>query len=79
MQHPGWLLIIFGLIIAGIGVIWLIAPSIPWLPLTGPFNALLADETTVIFMQNETAFFPVCCVGHNEFILANPDPMPSIW
>ena len=31
MQHPGWLLIIVGLIIAGIGVIWLIAPSIPWL------------------------------------------------
>ncbi len=31
MQHPGWLLIIVGLIIAGIGVVWLIAPSIPWL------------------------------------------------
>ena len=31
MQHPGWLLIIVGLVIAGIGVVWLIAPSIPWL------------------------------------------------
>ena len=31
MQHPGWLLIIIGLIIAGIGVVWLLAPSIPWL------------------------------------------------
>ncbi|MHB8975013.1 MAG: DUF2905 domain-containing protein [Pirellulaceae bacterium] len=31
MQHPGWLLIIIGLLIAGIGLIWLIAPPIPWL------------------------------------------------
>ncbi len=30
-QHPAWLLMIFGLILAGIGVVWLIAPSIPWL------------------------------------------------
>ena len=31
MQHPGWLLITAGLILASIGVVWLIAPSIPWL------------------------------------------------
>jgi len=31
MQHPGWLLIIIGLLIARIGLVWLIAPSIPWL------------------------------------------------
>jgi hypothetical protein len=31
MQHPGWLLIIIGLLIAGIGLIWLIAPPISWL------------------------------------------------
>ena len=31
MQHPGWILIIVGLVIAGIGVVWLFAPSIPWL------------------------------------------------
>ena len=30
-QHPAWLLVVFGLILAGIGVVWLIAPSIPWL------------------------------------------------
>lgn len=30
MQHPGWLLILLGLILAGIGVVWLVAPSIPW-------------------------------------------------
>ncbi len=31
MQHPGWLLIIIGLLIAGVGLVWLMAPSIPWL------------------------------------------------
>jgi hypothetical protein len=31
MQHPGWLLIVVGLLIAGIGVAWLLSPSIPWL------------------------------------------------
>jgi hypothetical protein len=31
MQHPGWLLIAMGLLIVGIGALWLAAPSIPWL------------------------------------------------
>ena len=31
MQHPGWLLIIVGLIIAGIGAVWLLAPHVSWL------------------------------------------------
>ena len=31
MQHPGWALIVVGIIIVVIGVVWLIAPSIPWL------------------------------------------------
>ena len=31
MQHPGWLLIAVGLLIAGIGLVWLLAPSIFWL------------------------------------------------
>ena len=30
-QHPAWFLVVAGLIIAGIGVVWLLAPSIPWL------------------------------------------------
>ena len=30
-QHPGWFLIVAGLAIAGVGVVWLIGPSIPWL------------------------------------------------
>ena len=31
MRHPGLTLIVIGLLIAGIGVVWLIAPSIPGL------------------------------------------------
>jgi hypothetical protein len=31
MQHPGWLVVLVGLLIVGIGVIWLVAPSVPWL------------------------------------------------
>ena len=31
MQSPGWILIGVGLLIAAIGVVWLVAPSIPWL------------------------------------------------
>ena len=27
----GWILVIVGLFIAGIGLLWIIAPSIPWL------------------------------------------------
>ena len=30
-QHPAWFLVVAGLILAGIGVVWLLAPSIPWL------------------------------------------------
>ena len=31
MRHPGWILVIIGLLIIGIGVVWLTAPSIPLL------------------------------------------------
>jgi hypothetical protein len=31
MRHPGWILIIVGLLVTGIGLIWLVTPSIPWL------------------------------------------------
>ena len=31
MRHPGWILIIIGLLVTGIGVVWLFAPSIPWI------------------------------------------------
>jgi hypothetical protein len=31
MRHPGWILVISGLAIAGIGLMWLVGPSIPGL------------------------------------------------
>jgi membrane protein implicated in regulation of membrane protease activity len=31
MQHPAWTLVVIGLVIAGVGAIWLLAPYIPWL------------------------------------------------
>jgi hypothetical protein len=31
MRHPGWILIIIGLLVTGIGIVWLTAPSIPLL------------------------------------------------
>ena len=31
MRHPGWMLVLAGLLIAGAEVFWLIGPSIPWL------------------------------------------------
>jgi hypothetical protein len=32
-DHPGfgWLLLVLGLVIAGVGLVWIFAPSIPWL------------------------------------------------
>ena len=31
MRSPGWILVIIGLLVIGIGVVWLFAPSIPLL------------------------------------------------
>ena len=31
MQHPAWVLVIVGVLIAVVGLVWLLAPSIPWL------------------------------------------------
>lgn len=31
MHHPNWSLVVIGLLIVGIGMVWLVAPSIPWL------------------------------------------------
>ena len=31
MQHPAWTLVVIGVLIAGVGLVWLLAPSIPWL------------------------------------------------
>jgi hypothetical protein len=50
-QHPGWLLIVAGLVIAGIGVVWLIAPSMPWL---GRLPGHIAVER-----ENLRFYFPI--------------------
>lgn len=31
MHHPGWTLVIVGGLIVAVGLVWLVAPSIPWL------------------------------------------------
>lgn len=31
MQHPAWALILVGVLIALVGVAWILAPSVPWL------------------------------------------------
>lgn len=31
MHHPAWTLVVIGVLIAGIGLVWLLAPSMPWL------------------------------------------------
>ena len=31
MQHPAWILVIVGSLIAVIGAVWLFVPSFPWL------------------------------------------------
>jgi hypothetical protein len=51
MHHPAWSLVVVGVLIAGIGLLWLIAPSIPWL------GKLPGD--IVIERQNFQFYFPV--------------------
>lgn len=31
MQHPAWTLIVIGVLLAAVGVVWLLAPWLPWL------------------------------------------------
>jgi hypothetical protein len=51
IQHPAWLLILVGLVIVGIGTVWLLAPSIPW------FGKLPGDIR--IEGENFKFYFPV--------------------
>jgi hypothetical protein len=30
-QHPAWLLVVAGLVMVGVGVLWLLVPSVRWL------------------------------------------------
>ncbi len=49
--HPGWLLVVLGLVIATIGLVWLLAPSVPW------FGRLPGD--IVIERGNSRFYFPL--------------------
>jgi H+/Cl- antiporter ClcA len=51
VHHPAWILIIVGLLIAGIGAAWLIALSVPWL------GRLPGD--IVIERENFRFYFPL--------------------
>ena len=51
MHHPAWSLIVIGILIVGIGLVWLVAPSIPWL------GKLPGD--IVIERENYRFYFPV--------------------
>jgi hypothetical protein len=31
MSHPAWILIVVGLLLAAVGAVWLLLPSLPWL------------------------------------------------
>jgi len=45
----GWLLLIVGLVTAGIGLIWLLAPSIPWLGRLPGDIRIETDDTRFYF------------------------------
>lgn len=51
MQHPGWVLVMVGLLIAGVGVIWLWGSSLSW------FGRLPGD--IVIEREQFRFYFPL--------------------
>jgi hypothetical protein len=50
-QHPAWTLVLIGALILVIGLVWLVAPSIPWL---GKLPGDIAIER-----ENFSFYFPV--------------------
>ena len=51
MHHPAWSLVVIGILFSGIGLVWLIAPSLIWL------GKLPGD--IVIDRENFHFYFPV--------------------
>jgi hypothetical protein len=49
--YPGWLLVLVGIVIATIGLVWMFAPSIPWV------GRIPGD--VVIERGNSRFYFPV--------------------
>jgi hypothetical protein len=71
MQHPAWGLIAIGLVIAGIGAIWLVAPHIPWL---GKLPGDIAVER-----PNFRFYFPVvACILLSLLLTAAKDPLVKL-
>lgn len=53
MQHPAWAVVAIGLVIAAVGILWLISPSIPWLGRL-PGDIRYDGENTKIFIPITT-------------------------
>lgn len=53
MLHPAWTLIIIGVAIAGVGLVWLLFPSIPWLGKL-PGDIRIEGEHTRIYVPITT-------------------------
>ncbi len=51
MQHPGWTLVVIGGLIVAIGLLWIVAPAVPWL------GRLPGD--IVVERQNFRFYFPL--------------------
>lgn len=51
MHHPGWALVVVGGLIVAAGLLWLVAPSVPWL------GRLPGD--IVIERENFRFYFPL--------------------
>ncbi len=67
MQNPAWLLIITGVLIALIGLGWLLSPSIPWL------GRLPGD--VVVERENFRFYFPITtCIVHSHHV-----DRPILW
>ena len=63
-DHPGWLLVI--LVMATIGLVWLLAPSIPW------FGRIPGDM--VFERENSRFYFPV-----TTYIIVSPVLSGVVW
>ena len=52
-SHPGWMLLILGLVLAGAGVVWILSPSIPWLGRL-PGDLRIENENTRVYIPITT-------------------------
>lgn len=53
MQHPGWNLLVIGVLIASLGLIWLLVPSISWFGKL-PGDIRFEGENTKIYVPITT-------------------------